>query len=123
MFEISCIDHIVLRTTKIEKMIDFYCNILNCTIERVQDQIGLTQLRAGDCIIDLLKVDNEVHQAHRNLGHFCLRINPFDGSSLQDYFKSKGIESLRYGQRYSAIGYTFSLYLLDPEDNEVELTG
>lgn len=122
MFTISCIDHIVLQTNQIEKMLHFYCDVLNCHIERVQEKFGLTQLRAGENIIDLIKIDSPLAKENRNLEHFCLRISPFNFEELSRYFKIKGIEIFRYGQRYGAQGYVWSFYLRDPENNEIELT-
>jgi glyoxylase I family protein len=121
MFTIAHIDHIVLRTSQIEKMVQFYCDVLNCHIERVQAQFGLTQLRAGKNIIDLIKVDSTSAKENQNLEHFCLRISPFNFEELSQYFNKKGIEIFRHGQRYSAQGYGWSFYLRDPENNEIEL--
>ncbi len=47
MVKIREIDHLVLRVTKLEVMLQFYCTVLGCQIERSQEEIGLTQLRAG----------------------------------------------------------------------------
>lgn len=122
MFTIASIDHIVLRTNQLEKMVQFYCDVLNCQIERVQEQFGLTQLRAGENIIDLIKVDHPLIHENQNLEHFCLRISPFNFEDLSEYFKENGVELLRYGQRFGAQGYGWSFYLHDPENNEIELT-
>lgn len=121
IFKIDSIDHIVLRTHHIEKMVIFYCDILGCKIEKIQDDIGLTQLRAGDNIIDLIKIDHQLAEADKNLEHFCLRINPFNYDELKKYFFEKNIEILRYANRYGAQGYDWSFYIRDPENNEVEL--
>ncbi len=121
MFKIECIDHIVLRTYHIDSMIDFYCNILGCHIEQVQEEIGLTQLRAGTNIIDLVKIEKPLNDSNRNLEHLCLRIYPFDYESLKKYFREKNIEIYRYGNRYGAQGIGPSFYLKDPEGNEIEL--
>lgn len=121
MFEIVGLDHIVLRTNNLEKMVFFYCNVLGCHIENTQDELGLIQLRAGNNIIDLLKIDQTIIQAGKNLEHFCLRIYPFEFEKLKKYFHSHGIELLRYANRYGAQGYGWSFYLKDPDNNEVEL--
>jgi catechol 2,3-dioxygenase-like lactoylglutathione lyase family enzyme len=34
MLEILAIDHIVLRTIKLDEMLEFYIKVLGCTIER-----------------------------------------------------------------------------------------
>ncbi len=47
MFEVAGIDHIVLRTTKLQAMLDFYAGILGCKVEReTSPKTGLTQLRS-----------------------------------------------------------------------------
>jgi glyoxylase I family protein len=122
MFQIKCIDHIVLRTRNLEKMISFYSVILGCPVENVQKEIALVQLRAGDSIIDLVKIKTEVNkEVEKNVEHFCLRIVPFDYQFLKKYFEEKNVEIYRYGKRYGAQGIGASFYLKDPENNEIEL--
>ena len=61
MFEIAGLDHIVLRTTRLAPMLDFYCGVLGCVVEReTSPALGLTQLRAGEALIDLVVVDSEL---------------------------------------------------------------
>jgi glyoxylase I family protein len=121
MFSIKCIDHIVLRVRDVDSMVSFYCETLGCKIENIQKEIELTQLRAGDSIIDLLKVEDNAASTNRNLDHFCLRIDPFNYDSLKKYFQSKGIEIYKFGERNGAQGIGPSFYLKDPDGNEIEL--
>ena len=51
MLNLRAIDHIVLRVRDIEAMRRFYCDVLGCSVERVQEQLGLTQLRAGESLL------------------------------------------------------------------------
>src|SRR5262245_15954172 len=44
-FEIKGLDHIVLRVRDLDRMVRFYCDVLGCRMERVQAEIGLTQVR------------------------------------------------------------------------------
>ncbi len=47
MIKPVCIDHIVLRTDRYRELIEFYCQIIGCTLEReTSAEFGLTQLRA-----------------------------------------------------------------------------
>jgi len=46
MFNILCIDHLVIRTNNIDKLLDFYCDVLSCKIEKKVNS-GFIQLRAG----------------------------------------------------------------------------
>ena len=55
--KIAAIDHLVLRTSRLEQMLDFYCRVLGCSVEReTGPELGLVQLRAGDALIDLVTV-------------------------------------------------------------------
>lgn len=131
MFEIKHIDHIVLRVADVGAMIGFYEEVLGCSLEKVQETLGLYQLRAGDALIDLVSVDGVLGRAGgaapgregRNVDHFCLRIEPFDGEELISYLKAKGIDAGQIESRYGAEGQGPSLYIKDPEGNVIELKG
>ncbi len=90
MIRIREIDHVVLRVTDLEAMLRFYCDALGCVIERRQEELGLTQLRAGRSLIDLVTVDGKLGREGgaapgpegRNMDHLCLRVDPFDGQAI-----------------------------------------
>ena len=64
MIRVKMIDHIVLRTQNLERMLDFYSRVLGCPVERrLPTHVGLTQLRAGQSLIDLVDVDSELGRA------------------------------------------------------------
>jgi len=112
-------------------MLDFYINVLGCSVEKIQDEIGLYQLRAGNSLIDFVPVDGPLGRAGgsapgaegRNLDHFCLRIEPFDGNAILEYMRTKGIKAGAVETRYGADGNGPSIYVTDPEGNVVELKG
>ena len=125
-FIIQGIDHIVLRVRQLLRSLAFYCDLLGCTIEREQPQLGLTQLRAGNSLIDLVTLDGplgagEPPGAGRNLEHFCLRIAPFDEPALIAWLTSRGVEVGESAMRYGAEGEGLSFYIEDPDGNRVEL--
>ena len=125
------IDHLVLRVVDVEKMLRFYCEVLECRIERRQDDSGLIQLRAGRSMIDLVPVAGKLGQTGgappgkeaRNLDHFCLRVEPFDEQTIRAHLASHGIEAGPIELRFGAEGQGPSMYLTDPEGNVVELKG
>jgi len=131
MFRILQLDHVVLRVRDVQGMLRFYTEVLGCTVERVQDELGLYQLRAGASLIDLVTIDGKLGRAGgaapgpegRNLDHFCLRIEPFDGDALRTWLGSRGANPGEVVQRFGAEGEGPSLYLSDPEGNVVELKG
>jgi glyoxylase I family protein len=130
MFELSGIDHIVLRTTKLQAMLEFYNGILGCKVEReTSPKTGLTQLRAGNALIDLLVVDSRLGklggaaptQTGNNLDHFCLQLMPISENEMKAHLESKGVEAGDFDDRYGAQGFGKSVYINDPEGNVVEL--
>jgi len=135
MFTIAGIDHIVLRVVDLESMLRFYIDTLGCKLEKVQESIGLYQLRAGQSLIDLIPIDGPLGQqggaapgqGGRNLEHFCLRVDmqsgAFDGDALIEYLRSKGMDPGAVASRYGADGQGPSIYVSDPEGNVVELKG
>ncbi len=131
MFKIQTIDHLVLRVAALPPMLDFYVKVLGCTLDRVEEELGLYQLRAGDALIDLITIDGKLGREGgcaagregRNLDHFCLRVEPFDGGKIRAYLSEQGIEAGEPASRYGAQGEGLSLYLRDPEGNGVELRG
>ena len=131
MIRIRDIDHLVLRVRELRPMVDFYCRILGCTVERQQDEIGLVQLRAGRALLDLIPVDGPLGRAGgappgvegRNLDHFCLRIEPFDETGIRAHLATQGIDAGETASRFGAEGSGPSIYIVDPEGNTVELKG
>ena len=131
MFRITHIDHIVLRAIDAERLLAFYRDVLGCTLERRQDELGLIQLRAGGSLIDLVPVDGKLGRAGgaapgregRNLDHFCLRIEPFDEAAIRAHLRAHGVDAGEFATRFGADGDGPSVYLQDPEGNTVELKG
>ena len=131
MIRLSHIDHIVLRVNDLEAMTGFYCAVLGCTVERRQDDIGLVQLRAGSCLVDLVPVDGLLGREGgagpgaegRNLDHFCFRVEPFDPDVIARHLARHGVIAGPVASRYGAQGQGPSIYLQDPEGNTVELKG
>ena len=130
MIEIAGLDHIVLRTSHMEKMLHFYGTVLGCPVERaLSPEIGLVQLRAGTALIDLVAVDSELGragggpptQSGNNMDHFCLQVNSQPEEEVSEYLASHGIKAGPFERRYGAQGYGNSVYLRDPDGNIVEL--
>jgi catechol 2,3-dioxygenase-like lactoylglutathione lyase family enzyme len=131
MIRIRGLDHLVLRVSDEQAMLRFYCDVLGCSVERRQDELGLIQLRAGSSLIDLVTIDGRLGRAGgaapgregRNLDHFCVRVEPFDAAAIQAHLARHGIEAGEVSSRYGAEGEGPSIYLSDPEGNVVELKG
>jgi catechol 2,3-dioxygenase-like lactoylglutathione lyase family enzyme len=129
--DIRGIDHVVLRVRDVERALSFYCGALGCTLERRIEALGLTQLRAGAGLIDLVDLDSPLGKAggsppgeeSRNLDHFALQLAHFDEQRIRERLLEAGIEPGDVGQRYGAQGMGPSMYIRDPDGNVVELKG
>ena len=111
-------------------MTSFYREVLGCTIERrLPSEIGLTQLRAGEALIDLVDTDSQMGKAGgkapgrtgHNLDHFCLQVAPITERALLNWLQRHGIEAGPFESRYGATGFGPSVYLRDPDGNTIEL--
>ncbi|QOT76255.1 VOC family protein [Cupriavidus basilensis] len=131
MFRILGIDHLVLRTGNVTALMRFYVDVLGCSVERVQAEFGLIQLRAGGGLIDLVALDGPLGRAGgagpgregRNLDHFCLRLDPFDADAIGAHLRAHGVEPGPVAMRFGAEGKGPSIYVHDPDGNMVELKG
>jgi glyoxylase I family protein len=130
-FSLRKLDHVVLRVGDLQASLAFYVEVLGCTTEKQQANIGLYQLRAGDSLIDLAPIDEPLGRAGgaapavegRNLDHFAIQIAPFDLEAIRVHLQSVGVEIGETGQRYGAEGNGPSVYIRDPDGNVVELKG
>jgi catechol 2,3-dioxygenase-like lactoylglutathione lyase family enzyme len=94
-------------------------------------EFGMSHLRAGASMIDLVAVDGKLGKAGgappgregRNMDHLCLRVEPFDQDAIVAYLKRHGVEVGEIRKRYGAQGNGISIYVTDPEGNTVELKG
>jgi glyoxylase I family protein len=131
MLRISNLDHLVLRVTDLPAMMAFYTDVLGCPVEKIQQDLGLYQLRAGSALIDLVPIDGPLGSKGgaapgtegRNLDHFCLRVDPFDAGAIIAHLRAHGADPAPVASRYGAEGQGPSIYVTDPEGNVVELKG
>jgi catechol 2,3-dioxygenase-like lactoylglutathione lyase family enzyme len=124
------IDHVVLRVSDLEKVVTFYIAVLGARWEKKQERIGLYQLRLGASLLDLVPVDGTLGRMGgaapgpegRNVDHICFRVLPWDGETVLAHLKANGIAA-EIVSRYGADGDGPSVYLADPEGNNLELKG
>jgi glyoxylase I family protein len=131
MISIHDIDHVVLRVRDIDAMRRFYCDVLGATHIAWRPEFGMSHLKAGRSMIDLITVDGKLGKAGgaapgregRNMDHLCLRVEPFDQEAIVAHLKRHGVAVGEIRRRYGAEGNGISIYVSDPEGNTVELKG
>jgi glyoxylase I family protein len=131
MLKLRGIDHVVLRVRDMDVMKRFYCDVLGAVYVAYRTQLGMSHLRVGAAMIDLVLVDGPLGRPGgaapgregRNMDHLCLRVEPFDQAAIVSYLKSKGVSVGDIKNRFGAEGNGVSIYLTDPEGNTVELKG
>ena len=130
MINIQVIDHVVFRVVDLAKVSRFYIDVLGARWEKKQESIGLYQLRIGTSLIDLVPVGEKLGamggappaKEGRNVDHVCFRVLPWDGEAILAHLREHGIEA-EIVSRYGAEGDGPSIYLTDPEGNNLELKG
>ena len=130
MIRLAAIDHVVFRVADLDESLRFYTEVLGATLEKVQTEIGLWQLRAGTSLIDLVPVEGRLGRMGgagpggegRNVDHVCFRVLPWDEAAILRHLAGQGIQA-EVAQRYGAEGDGPSIYLTDPDGNGLELKG
>ena len=127
--KITAMDHIVLNVSDVERSLAFYIDVLGLKGERLEafrrGEVGFPSVRiSNDTLIDL-SLQRGAPPAEgnsRNLNHFCLVAEDTDLAALQESLKSRGVP-VRQGpvSRWGARGQATSIYVLDPDSNEVEI--
>ena len=124
------IDHIVLNVYDVDRVLEFYTGVLGLGEERVEEfragKVGFPSVRINEhAVIDLNPVGKgsiRNREVRANLNHFCLVMERADFTAVVDYLKGKQVQ-VKTGpvSRWGARGRATSIYILDPEGNEVEL--
>jgi glyoxylase I family protein len=131
MISIREIDHVVLRVRDMDAMRRFYCEVLGARHVAWRPEFGMSHLKVGASMIDLVAVDGPLGKAGgaapgkegRNMDHLCLRIEPFDQEAIVAHLRRLGVAVGEIRRRYGAEGNGISIYVTDPEGNMVELKG
>jgi glyoxylase I family protein len=121
-FTLKGLDHLVLRVADMDRAVAFYRDVIGATEERRVERIGLVQLRAGASLIDLVPL-GDMTRGDGNMEHFALTVEPFDEAAIAAHLDAHGVAHGEAVPRYGAEGDGPSLYLDDPDGNQIELKG
>jgi len=125
------LDHNVLNVRDIPTSVEFYTNLLQFEVERLDQyesgKVPFPSVRVNDdTVIDLFPPkmwDNggTPTGSYKNLNHFCIALNYTDWSALRERLAVAGVELQRDMTRnWGAKGEGISMYFHDPDGNEIE---
>ena len=116
------IDHVVLYVRDQDASRKFYCDVLGCTVDAVNEKAKIVHLRFGEQQIDIVPGNGPAAEAAKQgIDHLCLSISCDDIEAVAAHLKACGIEPTDIMTRLGAYGTGPSLYLHDPDGFKVEL--
>ena len=125
---ITAMDHIVLNVSDAERSLSFYIDVLGLKGERLEEfrkgEVGFPSVRINEhTLIDLNPREAPANEgAGRNLNHYCLAGDNVNFESLVTELRSRGVTITQEPvSRWGARGRATSIYLLDPDGNEIEI--
>jgi catechol 2,3-dioxygenase-like lactoylglutathione lyase family enzyme len=124
--KIKAMDHIVLNVRDVERSLAFYSGVLGLQPERVEEfrggKVTFPSVRINEsCLIDLVAAGSG-DGVRKNLAHFCLTADEIDLDELASSLEAEGVTiTTRPVSRWGARGQATSIYLLDPDENEIEI--
>ncbi len=122
---VTQMDHIVLAVADVERSLRFYTEVLGIPGERVDEfragKVGFPSVRINaDTLIDIATRKGE--PGAPNVDHFCLVVQPVDFAELVAYLRANDVTIVSEPvSRWGAHGRATSVYIKDPDGNEVEL--
>lgn len=129
VLKVQGMDHIVLNVADVERSIAFYRDVLGLPIERVDEwragRVPFPSVRlSADTLIDIVRIADAQECAGRveNLNHFCLVVADDTLEPAVAHLRENGV-SIETGpaRRWGAHGDGVSIYLRDPDGNQIEL--
>ena len=117
---VSALDHIVLNVVDVEQSLAWYVGILGLVPVRVEDwrqgKVPFPSVRVDPgTIIDLVAAE----RTGCNLDHLCLVVDRADVDAVEADTRFTIVDGP--ARRYGARGDGWSIYVLDPDDNVIEL--
>lgn len=125
-FAIEKIGHVVLSVKDVARSVQFYTEILGCSIsdvypdELIPGKMAFLRFNRDHHGIGLIANPNADGAGTRELHHIALEIHTLDELVLaRDYFRSRGVPIVREGRRRA--GSQISVEISDPDGHAIEL--
>jgi glyoxylase I family protein len=116
------IDHVVLYVRDQDVARRFYCDVLGCTVDAINEEAKIIHLRFGEQQIDIVPGNGPAAEAAKQgIDHLCLSIDCSDIHALAAHLRAQGIAVDDVATRLGAYGTGPSIYLHDPDGFKIEL--
>ena len=122
------LDHIVIRSADVEGLLSFYSEVIGLGVENAAEfrrgKAFFPSLRVDPAtIIDLLpQAEGTAAPDRCNMDHFCLVVPPEGWDVLVGELRRTGLAPDEEPRRpWGARGRGVSLYILDPDGNQIEV--
>lgn len=131
MLSIKAMDHIVLNVQDMDRILDFYINVLGLPGERLEEfqkgEVPFPSVRVNaDTLIDLFPIaeqgETTAGDQRAILNHFCMVIDKTDMAGVIAHLEQHGV-AIAEGPatRWGAHGNATSIYFFDPEGRKIEI--
>lgn len=131
MFTYKAMDHIVLNVQDMDRILNFYVNVLGLQGERIKafqsGEVPFPSVRvSADTVIDLFPIQQQIPATPGDpravLNHFCLVIENAEMSEVIEHLQQNGVAIVEGpATRWGAHGHATSVYFLDPENRKIEI--
>jgi catechol 2,3-dioxygenase-like lactoylglutathione lyase family enzyme len=119
----------VLNVADVEHSVAFYRDVLGLPIERIDEwragRVPFPSVRlSADTLIDIVRVADAQDRLGRveNLNHFCLVVGDETIEPIVEHLRANEVEiETGPARRWGAHGDGVSIYLRDPDGNQIEL--
>lgn len=120
LLRVTGVDHIVLRSSDVERTVAWYHERLGLTVER------LDEWRAGEVLFPSVRISETTiidvlagERTGENVDHVALVV---EGADLDELARSGGLDVVSGpAERWGARGRGRGLYVRDPDGNVIEL--
>jgi catechol 2,3-dioxygenase-like lactoylglutathione lyase family enzyme len=123
---ITGMDHIVLNVNDIDRALAFYTGPLGLAPERVdafkRGEVGFPSVRIDATTLIDLTPSEPIAAGSKNLNHYCLVTDRDDLAEMAAELTAQGVPVVTGPvSRWGAQGQAMSIYVLDPDGNEIEI--
>ncbi len=129
---IGAIDHLAFNVSNVEKMLQFYTEVLGFAAEQLEEyrvgKVRFPSVRVGAASVinffppEMWQKGDQASTQESRLDHFCLAVSEEDWHNLRTRLEKYHIPIHRGPvELWGAHGFGTSIFIYDPEMNQIEI--